>query len=197
MNCSLPLNRLHDYLDGGLTAPEASAVETHLRDCEQCRAELAFYRQLGAQAAALPKGRPPERDLWAGVERRIVRRGTRFNPRVLAAAAIALVVLSSAATALWMRRTAPSADNIAALQMRYTAATADLARRVADEDARLSPATRAIVRRNLQIIDAAIRESEDALARDPSNRGLELMLRTRYQQRLDLLLQARRFAEES
>jgi hypothetical protein len=126
-----------------------------------------------------------------------MRRRTGFNPWRLVAAAIVLMALSSAATSLWLRRTIPAPDRLTALQERYAAATADLARRVAEEGKRLSPATLAIVQRNLQIIDAAIRESESALAKDPANRDLELMLRTRYQQRLDLLRQARRFAEES
>ena len=197
MNCTLPQGRLQDYLDGALTTLEAAAVETHLRECERCRADLASYRQLGARARALPDTLLPERDLWPGVDGGMVPRRTGVSPWLLAAAAIALMALSSAATMLWMRRNIPAPDSLSALQVRYTAATAELVRRVAEEEKRLSPATRAIVQRNLQIIDAAIRESEDALAKDPANRGLELMLRTRYQQRLDLLQQARRFAEES
>ena len=75
-------------------------------------------------------------------------------------------------------------------QERYAHATADLARKLADDPAQLSASTRAVVERNLAIVDQAIREAEDALASDPGNAELEQMVLARYAQRLALLKHA-------
>ena len=75
-------------------------------------------------------------------------------------------------------------------QARYARATAELARRLADDPAPLSATTRAVVERNLAIVDAAIREAEHALASDPGNTELEQMVLARYAQRLALLKHA-------
>jgi len=53
----------------------------------------------------------------------------------------------------------------------------------------MRPATAASVDRDLRIIDGAIRELTDALARDPSNPALRQLLAASYRQKRDLLKQ--------
>jgi hypothetical protein len=76
-------------------------------------------------------------------------------------------------------------------------ALAELVRQVRDLEQSLPAGTRALVAGNLALIDAAIAESEQALAGRPENPAIELMLQARYRQRLELLEQARRVAPES
>ncbi len=47
-----------------------------------------------------------------------------------------------------------------------------------------------MVKDNLAIIDAAVSEMEQALARDPGNRELPALLVTAYRQEIDLLQRA-------
>jgi hypothetical protein len=170
---------------------------------------LGEMRKLRELTAALPRDIRPPRDLWAGIESTIApaERPDRLRlaehrwwPRHytrLAAAAVLLIALSSGLTALIMRRLESGGPRFAKVQAEYTAAGTDLTRRIASGPGALSPRTLAIVQRNLQIIDAAIREAEKALAHDPGNASLERMLWARYQQRIDLLERATRTQESS
>lgn len=51
------------YAAGSLADGEAARVQQHLRDCPECRAELAWQRRLIETAAPLPAGLDPERAL--------------------------------------------------------------------------------------------------------------------------------------
>jgi hypothetical protein len=115
---------------------------------------------------------------------------------LLAAAAVVLMVLSSAVTSLWLKR-GGGEPGFAASQAEYAQATAELAQKIEQNPAGLSPRTLAVLERNLAIIDAAIRESEEALKSDPGDPTLEEMLLARYQQRLELLQRAARAGQES
>ena len=83
MNCVDVRERLDDYVDGELTAPELDEVELHVASCAACREEERELRALLAHAAALPKGVAPRRDLWPAISREIEarRRVIPFVPR--------------------------------------------------------------------------------------------------------------------
>ena len=59
----------------------------------------------------------------------------------------------------------------------------------------MAPETRAIVERNLAVIDAALRESREALAKDPHNHALEELLLSAYRQKIDWLKRAATYAK--
>jgi hypothetical protein len=189
---------LDEYVDGTLPLAAALEVESHLAGCERCRAEATALRTLVADARALPRSVLPTRELWSGIEPRLaaaprpeVTRPTApswYRPMILLAAALFLLLAGATLATIYQRGRALS--GFALEQRRYTEATADLARRLADDPARLSSATRAVVERNLAIVDQAIREAEAALASDPANAALEQMVLARYAQRLDLLKRA-------
>jgi anti-sigma factor RsiW len=59
ISCETAVQRLWDYLDGGLAVPARAEVEAHLAACERCPPHFAFSaRTLAALAAA----RPPAAD---------------------------------------------------------------------------------------------------------------------------------------
>jgi anti-sigma factor RsiW len=62
---------LPDYVGGYLSDEQQSAVKRHLRQCRQCRQEVAATEALRAGARTLPESIAPPRDLWAGIAARI------------------------------------------------------------------------------------------------------------------------------
>ncbi|HXG45488.1 MAG TPA: zf-HC2 domain-containing protein [Gemmatimonadales bacterium] len=216
MTCDDIRVRFDEYVDGGLAPAEREAVDRHLDGCNECRGEMARLQALLAAARSLPRRIEPSRDLWSGIAARLtpadrrppaLRPGETGEPAesrgrrpvggparrwMLAAAAVLLVALSAGATALWLGRL--PVERFSQERARYARATAALAERLAGDAGGLPPTTLAVVRRNLEIVDAAIREAEAALATDPGNPELEQMLVARYEQRLALLARATRLA---
>ena len=213
MNCREFEAFLDDLLAGGLPEATRRAAAAHRDHCPACRAAAAEMSSLLQRAAELPGEVEPGRDLWPAIADRIARRRGGRNPlrshgrvrwrRVgaLAAAAALLVAASSVITAaLVSRRVAPPrpavpAVTAASLQLAqardtYEAARAQLLAALAARRGSLSPATLKVVNENLAIIDRAVAEMEQALARDPGNRELPALLVTAYRQEIDVLRRA-------
>ena len=200
MMCSDREVQLSEYVDGTLGVEARALVEAHLAQCAGCREAVAELRALLAGAAALPKTVEPGRDLWAPITARIVQRATwnvqrAFWRGALAAAAtlvigFALYRLLPSSTVLYR----PEGRGWVAVQAEYQQATDELTRALATERDRLEPATLALLERNLGVIDAAIRESRDALARDPGNVELRGLFAAAARQKLELLRWATRAA---
>jgi len=71
MNCEKIESRLHDYVDGPMSAAEKLDIERHLATCVNCRGEVEFLNSLRQQVAALPASIEPPRDLWPEIADRI------------------------------------------------------------------------------------------------------------------------------
>ncbi|HSN15340.1 MAG TPA: anti-sigma factor [Anaeromyxobacteraceae bacterium] len=63
LSCNQVLDRLSDYLDGDLPAPEAARLEEHLRGCDGCarfggefRGVVESLRRHLARSQTLPQG---------------------------------------------------------------------------------------------------------------------------------------------
>jgi anti-sigma factor RsiW len=206
-------DRLSEYLDGELAAPERTALETHVVTCGACRTTLDELRRVVANARALDD-RPPATDLWPAVATRIglsarvkaqplVRR-VSFTVPQLAAAAVVLALLSGGAAWLAVGRgpvappsglaAGPTATLVTAStypgDARYAAQVADLERALARGRGQLDTATVRVIERNLRIIDRAIRSAQSALAADPANSYLNLHLAQEMRRKLELLRQA-------
>ncbi len=216
--------RLSEYLDDELGAAERTALDAHLASCAECRATLDELRRVVARAAALDD-RPPAADLWPDVATRIglapgpdahavvslpgggrrPRRRVSFTVPQLAAATIALVVLSGTAATVLLRspRTPPPAADLTRAptaillntgtrepDRRYDTAVADLQRTLAQNRGRLDTTTVRVIEKNLRIIDRAIRDAQSALAADPGNSYLNLHLAQERRRKLELLRQA-------
>lgn len=210
------MGRLSEYIDATLAETERAALEAHLATCDECRTTLAALRRVVARAGALDD-RPPAADLWPAVatrigrasapvslaERRAARRRISFTVPQLAAAAVALALLSGATAWLSLRQHTPgqaAQTTTATPQMtnagtyesdpRYAAAVADLKRVLAQSRGRLDTATVRVIEKNLGIIDRAIRDAQSALAADPANSYLNLHLAQEMRRKLELLRQA-------
>ena len=167
-------------------------------------------KELDRLKAELPKSIEPPRDLWPEIAERISRgkvvagefgpvpAPVRWRrPAMLAAAAVALVVISSAVTVVVLRddRLASAGSeaprgfvqDFASVENEYLSAANEILRAVHLGEVQLSPATVAVLEKNLQVIDDAIAESRAALARDPANSALREMVLGSYRHKLDLL----------
>jgi hypothetical protein len=215
---------LDDYVTGDLTEDAHGPVADHIAACEICRAEVDSLKGILARAADLPKSIDPPTEAWLDIRAAIERdkeavatnqgiTGRDFwrRPYALVAAVVLAAVLSSGATALYMRSrsgdenssrsaagTVSEAGTPATLAaftieentyLRNVAVLQDL---LDQQEGALAPETVAQLKASLRTIDEAIFEARIALARDPANKMLIEMLSGTYRQKMDLM---RRTAE--
>ncbi len=204
---------LNDFVDGSVEPSLRAEVEAHVQECAACRTEVDALRELVEAAARLPRSIQPRRDLWPGVERRLVRRAPGHRPRwalrsAVAAAAVLVIALSLTQVRSKSGREADAgpSDRGSTIELAvvsrewmrtesaYVAAAAELQEAVDATREALDPATVALIEANLRIIDEAIRESRAALAVDPGNRELMRLLASTHEKKLDLLQQTTRLA---
>ena len=212
--CNEALRLLDDHVDGTLGAELAAAVVAHLAACERCRAIEARTRRLVAGARGLPAEIAPSRDLWPDIAARLQaevvplagpRRG-RSRPywTALAAAAALLVATTAVLTVRFASRDplgaesptggggatlarATAAGDLTAAIAEYERAAAALRQALAQNGTILPPATRQVVEENLTIVETAVARLSSALAGNPGNRELALLLAAAYEQQIDLL----------
>ena len=206
MNCTDVRERIDDYVDGELLAPELHEVELHIASCPACRDEERELRLLLAHAAALAKEVAPSRDLWPALSAETVGRSRvlRFVPRrifygSLAAAAtlvMALVVSRGGPGAQApVGGSSPIAIPAAArpesmlneAEADYDHATNALLATLQDHRDRLAPETIESVEKNLAVIDEALAEVRAALDKDPGNAELTRMLAATHHKKVDVL----------
>ncbi len=184
---------------------------THRSACDECAAVWLDLERISAEAARLPR-LTPSRDLWAGIESRLTtshdilpaipraRRSWLQRPQVRLAVAASLLVAATAGVTWSVARqgftdAAPVSAVPTALQLvSFDNTVAGLDREVeeletilADQRKDLDPRTVEVLRVNLAVIDAAIRESRAALAADPGSRFLSAQVTRAYHSKLTLL----------
>jgi anti-sigma factor RsiW len=205
-NDHLELDQLGDYLDGMLSPDQRRGVEEHLAICSACSERRHRLESLIGAARTLPEEIEPPVELWSGIRTQVQSRATRTRQLwLLAAAAVVLVAVSSAVTALIVRRpvivvrpsAAPQLNVVAplppaarAIDADYAGAIRALNETLAENRSQLDPATVAKVEASLRVIDHAIDEARQALAADPSNLTLLDLLASNYERKIELLRRA-------
>ena len=174
-------------------------------------AEQDSDREWRKVAEQLPREIDPPRDLWKPIAERIradeASRFTATRPlwsRPLLAAAVVTLVLAGSfaigrftagrheAPSVIADKTPPAAARPASVptEDEWAAASDDVFRSLEQSHPNLDPATKEVVRRNLEIIDEAVRKIHKALEDDPSNPHLQRLLTAEYQRRSALLRKA-------
>lgn len=155
--------------------------------------------RLARLVAELPRSIEPPADLWPGVRSRIAPSRRVSWQRWQLAAGLLLVALSSFVTWSLTRRQVADHPVAAATSLEtitsYARASAAVSSALSDPSsalAELSPETRAILERNLAVIDSVIADCRAAVASDSANVALRELLGGAERQRLDLLRQAAR-----
>lgn len=215
---------ISDYLDGTLDPGTHRQVERHLAGCTECAALLSdFERVVGRARVLVEDDTPPADDLWPGIEARLRRAANAplpvpvmitavperrsLKPRIsftipqLAAACLALVVLS-AAGAFYVGRGSRKAETVSISQLPAPAAATMVESQDAIKDVErlkellasrrndLNPATVAALETSLRTIDSAIRQAQLALAADPKNPYLRDHLDDTMRRKVDLMRRA-------
>ncbi len=208
MTCQELDERLDDWLDGTLAAGAASEVEAHLLSCPLCQERERRLRRVLAHAASLPRSVTPPRDLWPGIARRVERERSwswarvepggprggghgRRRPRAPSSGAgrspsrvrTVEIPAPSPETRLLAGVAVVSDPVLAAAERDYEAATNALLEALQQRRARLQPEAFAAVQANLEVIDRALAEVRQALAKDPSNPELGRMLVSTHRRR--------------
>jgi hypothetical protein len=162
--------------------------------------------RLTKAASELAKEISPERDLWPGIEAAISEEKPKrriFAPMLAQAAAVLVLVGASSGVTYYavkddsvttmpvptpryeFSRAAFGADY--ALGPSYQDAHADLASRLDEQLARLSPEEREDVEMTLAVIREAIGDINTALALDPDNAYLQELLQKTYREELTVM----------
>jgi hypothetical protein len=161
--------RLDDYVDGVLAPADRDAATVHLGGCASCASRLEELRALLTLSAAERRAVEPPAELWPLVVASTVawpqmRRRLLRSLRVpLAAAAIALVMLSVATTSWIVERVSTGSVGVSSISA-YVDEDASLDRALAARDHEHGPVSReriAELRAKLAAADAAIRRAPD------------------------------------
>lgn len=173
-DCDLMYERLAAYLEGDLTPAARAMAEQHLTECASCVEVLAELRAIASEAATLPL-LAPSRDLWSGIEARIlapvvslggastaVRRAPHRHLQ-FAMAAAALIAVSAGTTYLVATRRTPAATPVVNVAQQSAARDNDSLRATAPTTiaatkgtlAPVPPATASLVSRSKREISAA------------------------------------------
>ncbi len=199
MTCAEIAERMGDYVDGSLAFPELQETELHLASCSECREQERQLRALLVQAEALAVDVPPPRDLWPGIAGRLrPRRGglpIQGYAVVVLAAGLALAALL---TARGPHPSGPGVDEarFVEVERQYDAATTELLATLQASQGSLPPETLEAVQRDLRSIDEALSRVRTALNTDPSNAGLNHLLASTHQRKVDTLRRVVRLAAE-
>ena len=220
-------------------------VAAHVAACAACQATVASIQRLSRDAAALERTVAPPPVLWGDIAASIAAGGVsrvldartvsarrpaadtppvpptrtyQLSPRLLAAAALVLMALTSGVTARLMRvrdtgpvsvASAPRAGttagvapggtpglpaSFAATESAFLVDLAALHAAFVAQRSTLAPSTVAVVERSLATIDAAIAEARAALVADPANQSLAELLSTTYQHKVELLRRATEYS---
>jgi anti-sigma factor RsiW len=101
MACDAWRDKLDQYVDGELDAPEAAALNAHLRTCADCAADALARVQLKRSVALAGKRFQPSAELRARLEAKISgaarpQRSANWWWRLIAVPALAVLILSVA-----------------------------------------------------------------------------------------------------
>jgi len=193
---------LQDLFDGVLPPDREAEAAEHLHGCEDCASAWDEMLALRAEAADLPAGLPPDRDLWPGITARfaaasdadaedvIVRPRFADRHRWLAAAAVAAFVLLAGL----QLRDGGGDDPYDALAQSYNTVRDDCRAGLRDGESELPAETRTAVDDGLDLIDQAIRETQNALDKVTAAPTQASRLVAGYQKKIDLLEKLARLA---
>jgi anti-sigma factor RsiW len=204
----------HDLADGTAPPDILARVREHLRTCDSCAADVgrlsSFMTRIHESTTATE---PMTDDLWPGIRNRIDQnklvplpvspdgRSASHTRRrvawlVAAAAAVALILAG------FVRSRGETWSGIATLSLPDSTMSLvaivdsthaeereaqELLNKIELQRALLRPEARASLDRDLRVVDVAISELKDAIARDPNNPALRRLLASSYRQKIDLL----------
>ena len=170
-----------DFIDGELGEDLSRDVERHLRECAECTSLAEDLRRLDARAASLPAVHPSP-ELWSRIKDRVEAPRNRFRELPWLASAAALAVLTLSGGIIYMLSGPGSspddealvlmsqiAEDLQQAERHYQQAITGLEAIFQENRASLDPELSAMLQQNLEVIEAAVVESRQALATEPES----------------------------
>ena len=195
---------LSDFVDQTLPARQMAKMDDHLRECDECRREVAQLRALLEQATDLPQGMAPSRNLWPDIASRLA---THARPRpagileqalrtwrgmwVMGTAAAAVVIIAVVSHQASVQESRPPENPqaiaiIASLEAECRQAEWEIDAYAQQSSLDNSQSLLDIFSQDLQIIDQAISEARAAWAANPNSPRLVRMLAAAYRAKITL-----------
>jgi anti-sigma factor RsiW len=206
----------HAAAEGSLSPEQLSLVESHLGVCPACADDVARIGALMTRihdlvVPDLPAQPAAPDEVWPSIRKRIEkskvvplssnavpldggRRGRRIGWATVVAAALVIVGVGVGVRA-GTHRTGPDALSgdtpslIAAADSAhmYEEEAQTLLDQLELRRAMLRPEAVVAIDHDLRVVDSAIAELQDAIARDPNNPALRRLLASSYRQKVDVL----------
>ena len=204
----------HRAADGTLDDDKRESVDAHIAACSDCASDVARIASLMRQTREASPPRAALEDLWPSIRSRIEQnkvvplantpvsqRGLRRRAWWSASAGIAVALIVAV---LVFRRPVPVAESartvatdsgpslVAVVDSAYAyeREAQILLDKLELQRAMLRPDAVKALDRDLKVVDVAIAELKDAVARDPTNPALRQLLAASYRQKVDLLKRA-------
>lgn len=151
---------------------------------------------------SLPREAQPVRDLWPGIAERIGPPRRRIKPWPMAAAVAGFIAIGAIAATITLSLHPREVQGPAATQTptqpaplhgpRMESPRARVLAATVRRNTRLAPKTRAVLLKNLAIIEGSIANIQRALSENPGNAGLQPLLYQLYRDEAALLAAAQR-----
>ncbi len=199
------IERLNDYLDGDLAPREHREIESHLRQCGDCRRSLDELSAIVRAASELPPVAPPER-IWESVAASLIERksfartsGSWWRSALYPALAAAAAILLGVSLWLAMRgeeRPTPTdqaalaemvTKELEAAETHYDKAIVGLEQIIAQNEGVLPAELASVLNQNLDLIENAIGESRAAIATEPQSTAAQESLLQALRSKVTLL----------
>jgi anti-sigma factor RsiW len=201
------------FADGTMPAERLAGAEAHLRECDQCAADVLRLSRLVTRAREAATPHPvADPDLWPSIRNRIEQKkvialgSSAVQARAgrtrlawttglaasLAAAAFIIMMTRDNSNATSVEDALSGGDGISLVAAADSAnAYEEEAQALLDNlelsKARLRPDAAAAFDHDLRTVDSAIVELKSAITKDPSNRALRQLLASSYRQKVELL----------
>jgi hypothetical protein len=203
----------HALADGSLSPEQVPPLEAHLRGCAACADDVSRIRTLMTRIhdEPVPVAPAPLDELWPSIRTRIEaskvvplspnairlegrRRARRVGSSIMLAAALVIAAFALGVRAK-SRGPASRAEDTNATSLITVADSAHayeeeaqtLLNQLELRRSMLRPEAVVAIDHDLRVVDSAIAELKEAIARDPNNPALRRLLASSYRQKVEVL----------
>jgi anti-sigma factor RsiW len=201
--------------DGTLDDDTRESVDAHIAACDDCASDVARIASLMKRTREATSPSAPLDELWPSIRARIeqskvvplattavasrdgLRRRAWWSATAGIAAALIVAVLvfshprvGDTPSTIVVTDSGPSLVAVADSAHAYEREAQILLDKLQLQRAMLRPDAVQALDRDLRVVDVAIAELKDAVARDPNNPALRQLLAASYRQKVDLLKRA-------
>lgn len=205
----------HAVADGSVSPEQLPPIESHLHGCAACADDVARIRTLmtRTQDAPAPIAPPALDEVWPSIRARIEaskvvplapsairlegrRRARRFGSAMMIAAALVITAVALGIRAGARRAASDQSEGpgsliaVADSAHMYEEEAQTLLNQLELRRSMLRPEAVVAIDHDLRVVDSAIAELKEAIARDPNNPALRRLLASSYRQKVDVLKRA-------